>query len=427
MLKLNTKNTIDKPTKEQLEQYSAKIKNIYQGIDKQILPGSRDWMGWRTYPFDYPQAEFARMVKKADEWKKDKVEYVVVIGIGGSFLGIKAAIDMCTNHLKEKLPKIIWVHNIGSNYLTSVLNQVEGKKFAIVVISKSGTTLEPAVSFRLFREKLEKQVGFEKASKYIVAVTDYDKGTLHDFAQKKKYSMFGIPNDIGGRFSTLTPVGMFVIILAGLDYKAMLAGAQQAYKDTQSPDLKKNSAALYAVYRDFYYSQKKLAVENFVVYDPYYSALGEQWKQIFGESEGKGGFGLYLGTSLFTTDLHSMGQFFQEGTRSFFETTLHVLQPKCDKKIVIKDDDDKLKFLNGKTINEIDECAFLATVSAHTKIGKTNNLVIELDNNDEFHYGYLFYWWSMTVTVNAYLFGVNPFNQPGVEAYKKEMFELLKK
>jgi glucose-6-phosphate isomerase len=183
---------------------------------------------------------------------------------------------MCTNHLKEKLPKIIWVHNIGSNYLTSVLNQVEGKKFAIVVISKSGTTLEPAVSFRLFREKLEKQVGFEKASKYIVAVTDYDKGTLHDFAQKKKYSMFGIPNDIGGRFSTLTPVGMFVIILAGLDYKAMLAGAQQAYKDTQSPDLKKNSAALYAVYRDFYYSQKKLAVENFVVYDPYYSALGEQ-------------------------------------------------------------------------------------------------------------------------------------------------------
>lgn len=334
---------------------------------------------------------------------------------------------MCNGVIGFQKTKIIYVHNMSSAYIADLIKKVGKNRFGIVVISKSGTTIEPAITFRLFSEIMKKNFGEEYTKKMIVAVTDAQKGTLHDLAKAKKWTSFVIPDDIGGRYSTLTPVGMFPMILAGLDPLEILKGAKKALDDTKSFNLRNNSAFMYACYRHYFYTRCKYNIENFVVYDPSLTMIGEQWKQLFGESEGKSHKAMYPTCSLFTTDLHALGQYLQEGTRNFVETTLWVDQPRKDIKLSIKDNVDGLKYLNGKTLNYINEKAYQGTIAAHTKKGKVNNLIINISSADEFHYGYLYIWLCRAAMISGYLLNINPFNQPGVEAYKTNMFSLLKK
>ncbi|MDR2369828.1 MAG: glucose-6-phosphate isomerase [Mycoplasmataceae bacterium] len=409
-----------------MKRYQTLISSLVNKINLKLLDGS-DMMGWLDLVDSYDSREIIQMRNKANEWKKMQMKYVLVIGIGGSYVGVRAAIDMCCGLFNEVAPKIIWMHNMSSTYVVSLTQKLAHEKFGIIVISKSGTTLEPAITFRIFRELLQKNVGISKLHKYIVAITDKNKGTLHDFAKHRHITTFGIPDDIGGRFSTLTPVGMFAIILKGLDPLMILKGAKQAVKDASNEEISENSAFTYACYRHYFSTIKHFQIENFIVYDPSLQFVGEMWRQIFAESEGKEYKGLFPTLSLFTTDLHSMGQYLQQGKRIFFETSLIVKKPKKDLVVKVTDNVDKLKYLNNKSLDFINKKAFEGTISAHTKIGKVNNFVLEIGTNDEYHFGYLFMWFAIAVTMSGYLLKINPFNQPGVEQYKSNMFKLLGK
>lgn len=426
MLKFNTSNTLRLKDKHIQRKYQKEIDKIHKGFLTNSLPGM-EMLGWVNIIDFYRNQDLLAMKKKATQWKKEDLKYVLVIGIGGSYLGVKAAIDMCNGSIGFTKTKFIYIHNMCSSYIADVIKKVGKNKFGIVVISKSGTTIEPAIAFRLFKEIMIKNFGKEYAQKMIVAVTDKEKGTLHNLAKANKWTMFVIPDDVGGRYSTLTPVGMFPMILAGLDPLEILKGAKQALSDTKSFNLKNNSAFLYACYRHYFHVYQKYQVENFIVYDPSLTMVGEQWKQLFGESEGKSHKAMYPTISLFTTDLHALGQYLQEGTRNFIETTLWVEQPRKDIKLSIGDNDDGLKYLNSKTLHYINEKAFQGTVAAHTKNGKVNNLIINITKADEYHYGYLYIWLCRAAMMSGYLLKINPFNQPGVEAYKTNMFSLLKR
>ena len=405
--------------------YQKKVNQIHEQVVNKTAPGV-NMMGW-MHPENLDKNEINTMIKKSREWSQAKIKNILVIGIGGSYIGIKAAIDMINIPFIKKPFNITYVANISSSYIAGLLNSLGNEPFAIVIISKSGTTLEPAIAFNVFRSKLIQNVGIKRASELIVAITDKSKGTLYELSKANDYTMLSIPDNIGGRYSTLTAVGMFIFVLNGLDCNQILKGATDAFKHLSSTSLDENTAFLYACYRHYFYTKRKIQVENFIVYDPTLSFVGEQWKQLFGESEGKNHKAMYPTTSLFTTDLHALGQYLQEGTRNFIETTLFVKESNLDLKLQIKSTDDKISYLNNKSLHEINKIAFHSTVQAHNIDGKVNNLIITIDKANEYYYGYLFMWLSMAAMMSSYLLQVNPFDQPGVEAYKLRMFEQLKK
>ncbi|MDB0440052.1 glucose-6-phosphate isomerase [Clostridioides difficile] len=391
------------------------------------------FLGWIDLPKNYDKEEFARIKKSAEKIKSDS-DVLLVIGIGGSYLGSRAAIDMVSHSFRNGLkkeqrnaPEVYFVgHNISSTYIMDLLDVIEGKDISVNVISKSGTTTEPALAFRIFKNYLEKKYGKEEARKRIYATTDSSKGALRQLAIEEGYETFVIPDDVGGRFSVLTAVGLLPIAAAGLDIDAMMNGANDAREAFQNPDLKNNDSYKYAVARTILHRKGK-DVELLVNYEPQLHYVSEWWKQLYGESEGKENKGLFPASVDFSTDLHSMGQYIQDGKRLLFETVLNVESSKRNITINSEEVDlDGLNYLAGKTVDFVNHKAFEGTLLAHTD-GKVPNLVINIPQLDEYNFGYLVYFFEKACGISGYLLGVNPFDQPGVEAYKKNMFALLGK
>ncbi|MCM3762539.1 glucose-6-phosphate isomerase [Alkalihalobacillus oceani] len=392
-----------------------------------------EYLGWVDLPSAYDREEFSRIQAAAEKIKADS-DVLLVIGIGGSYLGARAAIEALQHSFynllgkeERKAPQIFFVgHNMSSTYIKDLLTLLDGKDVSLNVISKSGTTTEPAIAFRIFRQYLEQKYGREEARKRIYATTDRKKGALKTLADEEGYQTFVVPDDVGGRFSVLTAVGLLPIAAAGLDIEAMMNGARQASEDLATPDLVKNQAYQYAAIRQIFYNKGK-SIEIMVNYEPALHFVGEWWKQLYGESEGKDGKGLFPAAVDFSTDLHSMGQYIQDGRRDLFETVLHVGKVREELTIETTDSDlDGLNYLAGETIDFVNKKAFEGTMLAHTD-GGVPNLIVHIPELNEFHFGYLVYFFEKACGISGYLLGVNPFDQPGVEAYKKNMFALLGK
>ena len=410
---------------EIIKGYEKDVKRINQMIMDKSGAGN-DFLGWVDWPVNYDKEELAR-IKKDAQYVRDHFDILVVCGIGGSYLGARAALE-ALNGLKsdDKLEIIFMGQTFSPNYVAQVMNYLKGKNFAINVISKSGTTTETSISFRLLKELLEKQVGKEKARKAIYATTDKARGALKTLCNNEGYATYVLPDDIGGRYSVLTAVGTFPLACAGIDVEAMIKGAQEARKNAESLPLKDNKCYKYAVMRDYMYRHNK-PVEMYVTYEPQMSQISEWLKQLFGESEGKEHKGLYPGSATFSTDLHSLGQFIQDGTPLLFETIINVKEPKQDVVIPHDNDDlDGLNYLEGKNLAFVNQKAFEGTLKAHED-GDVPCNVICLDKLDAFNLGYLFYFFMRACAMSAYMLNINPFNQPGVEVYKKNMFHLLGK
>ena len=423
MIKVNDKHLIKDVD---YKKYEEEVKQVHQIIHEKSGPGN-DFLGWLNYPSSYDKVEF-EVIKKYAKYVRDNFEVLVVCGIGGSYLGARAAIEALRGlHSKDKLEIIFFGQTFSSDYTYEVLDYIKDKKFAVNVISKSGTTTETSIAFRLLKNLLEKKEGVEGARKAIFATTDKEKGALKTLATNEGYPTFVLPGDIGGRYSVFTAVGLFPIACAGLDIDALMKGALQAQKDTAKPSLFDNEAYKYAVIR---YDQKlqQKSVELFVTYEPKLVQLGEWFKQLYGESEGKDGKGLFPTSATFSTDLHSLGQFIQDGSKCLFETIVHIKDAKDEVKIPSdKLDLDGLNYLAGKSLNYVNEQAYLGTLEAHEKSGQVPNVVLEMEKLDEYSLGYAFYFFMKACAMSAYLLKVNPFNQPGVEIYKKNMFHLLGK
>ena len=412
---------------------NEKILSSYQDqvnkINKMIMDKSgagNDFLGWVDWPINYDREELER-IKKDAQYVRDNFDILVVCGIGGSYLGARCALE-ALNGLKsdDKLEIIFMGQTFSPNYVAQVMNYLEGKKFAINVISKSGTTTETSISFRLLKELLEKQIGKEKAKKAIYATTDKEKGALKTLCNNEGYATYVLPGDIGGRYSVFTAVGTFPLACAGIDVDKMLKGAQVAKYEAETLPLKENKCYQYAVMRDYMYRHDK-PVEMYVTYEPQMSQISEWLKQLFGESEGKEHKGLFPSSATFSTDLHSLGQYIQDGTPLLFETIINVLKPKQDVTIPHDDADlDGLNYLEGKNLAFVNQKAFEGTLQAHEDGGVPCN-VISLTKLDEYNLGYLFYFFMRACAMSAYMLDINPFNQPGVEVYKKNMFHLLGK
>lgn len=412
------------------------MSKLVDNAKKELLDktgAGNDFLGWLDLPVDYDKEEFARIQKAAAKIQSDS-EVLVVIGIGGSYLGARAAIEFLrhgfyNNVSKEvrKTPEIYYAGNsISGSYLQGLLDVVGDRDFSVNIISKSGTTTEPAIAFRIFKEFLEKKYGKEEASKRIYATTDSSKGALRKLADEEGYETFIIPDDVGGRFSVLTPVGLLPIACAGLDIDAMMQGAADACEEFKSSDLKTNDSYQYAVVRNVLHRKGK-DIELLVNYEPQLHYVGEWWKQLYGESEGKDNKGIFPAAVDFSTDLHSMGQYIQEGKRILFETVLNVENAKREITIDEVDVDlDGLNYLAGKTVDFVNKKAFQGTLLAHTD-GNVPNLIVNIPKLDEYNFGYLVYFFEKACALSGYILGVNPFDQPGVEAYKKNMFALLGK
>ena len=389
-----------------------------------------DFLGWVKLPTEYDKEEFARIKKAAEKIKSD-TDVFVVIGIGGSYLGARAAIEFLKspnyNALKKDTPDIYFAGNgISSTALSELLSICEGKDVSINMISKSGTTTEPAIAFRVFREFLEKKYGKDGARSRIYCTTDKARGTLKQLADREGYETFVVPDDVGGRYSVLTAVGLLPIAVSGADIDALMQGAAEAQKEYDNPDLFTNDCYQYAAARNILYRKGK-EIEILVSYEPGFTMMNEWWKQLYGESEGKDGKGLFPASVVFSTDLHSMGQYIQAGRRSLFETVVLIDKPKHE--IYIGNDPenvDGLNFLEGKSMAYINEKAFEGTVLAHTDGGVPNG-VIRIPDFSEKSLGHLIYFFEKACAISGYLMGVNPFDQPGVESYKKNMFALLGK
>ncbi len=392
-----------------------------------------DFLGWMDLPVDYDKDEFARIKKAAQKIRSDS-DVLIVIGIGGSYLGARAAIEMLTNSFynsidkeQRKAPQIFYAGNsISSTYLADLIEAVEGKDISVNVISKSGTTTEPAIAFRIFKDLLEKKYGKEEAKKRIYATTDKARGALKTLADEEGYETFVIPDDVGGRYSVLTAVGLLPIAAAGIDIDAMMAGAADAREEYSNENLENNPCYQYAVARNLLLRKGK-NVEMMVNYEPSLHYFGEWWKQLYGESEGKDNKGIFPAAADFSTDLHSMGQYIQDGMRMLFETAILVEEPKKD--IVIEETDDnidKLNFLAGKTVDYVNTKAAEGVCLAHTD-GGVPNLVVKIPKLDAYNFGKMVFFFEKACGLSGYLLGVNPFDQPGVEAYKKNMFALLGK
>lgn len=392
-----------------------------------------DFLGWLDLPTDYDKEEFARIKQAAAKIQSDS-DVLLVVGIGGSYLGARAAIEALTHSFfnvlsKEdrKAPQVFFVGNsISAPYLNQLLDAIKGKDVSVNVISKSGTTTEPAIAFRVFKKYLEEKYGVDEARKRIYATTDKARGALKTLASKEGYESFVIPDDVGGRFSVLTAVGLLPIAAAGVDIDSIMSGAQKAQEELSVSDLKENPAYQYAAIRNVLYNKGK-NIELLVNYEPSLQYFNEWWKQLFGESEGKDLKGLFPASANFSTDLHSLGQYVQEGRRDLFETVVHVKQPVSDVTIEAEEEDlDGLNYLAGQTVDQVNHKAFQGTLLAHTD-GDVPNLVVEVPALDSFSFGYLVYFFEKACAISGYLLGVNPFDQPGVEAYKKNMFALLGK
>ncbi len=413
--------------KVDFSEYQSRVNEINEMINNRSGEGS-DFLGWLDWPVNYDKEELER-IKKSAQYIRDNYDILVVCGIGGSYLGARAAIEALKGTFRSNKPEIIYLgQSLDPTYIQESVEYLADKKFAVNVISKSGTTIETSVSFRLLRNLLEKRDGVEAARKAIFATTDKQRGALFTLAKKEGYEMFVIPDDIGGRYSVTTAVGLLPIAVAGISPDDILAGSAQARLDTMDPSLEKNEAYKYAVTRHAMYAKYGKTAEFFITYVPSFVQLGEWWKQLFGESEGKCGKGLLPDSATFTTDLHSLGQFIQEGTHSFFETTLHLTHHRHWIKVPHDDENlDNLNFVEGMGLGSVQDKAFEGTLEAHTKVGGNNNVVLELDRMNAYNLGYLFYWFEKACAMSAYLLGINPFNQPGVEVYKRNMFHLLGK
>lgn len=416
----------------EVDYFAEPVRTAHELLHKGTGAGS-DFLGWIDLPTAYDKEEFARIQKAAAKIQSDS-DVLIVIGIGGSYLGARAAIEALQHSFynllpkdKRKTPEIYFAgNNISSTYVNHLLELIEGKDFSVNVISKSGTTTEPAIAFRIFRAALEKKYGKEEARKRIYATTDRERGALKKLANEEGYESFVIPDDVGGRYSVLTAVGLLPIASAGISIEEMMKGAADAAKEYSNPNIAENQAYQYAAVRNALYRKGKVT-EILVNYEPSLHYVSEWWKQLFGESEGKDYKGIYPASVDFSTDLHSMGQFIQEGNRNIFETVIQVEEAKSH--ITIEEDPadlDGLNFLTGKTMDFVNKKAFQGTLLAHTD-GHVPNLIVNVKDMSAYSFGYLVYFFEKACGVSGYLSGVNPFDQPGVEAYKKNMFALLGK
>ncbi|MGG3189318.1 glucose-6-phosphate isomerase [Priestia megaterium] len=387
------------------------------------------YLGWVDLPLNYDKAEFTR-IKQAAKRIREHSDALIVIGIGGSYLGAKSAIEALSHSFHNQIAGNTQVYfagqNISSTYITHLFELLEGKDISVNVISKSGTTTEPALAFRLFRDYMEKKYGKEGARERIFATTDQEKGALKKLANEEGYETFVIPDDVGGRYSVLTAVGLLPIAAAGIDIDRMMEGALAAAQKYNNADLSTNESYQYAAVRNIL-NRKGKDIELLVNYEPSLHYVSEWWKQLFGESEGKDQKGLFPASVDFSTDLHSMGQYVQEGRRNLIETVMQIKKPQIE--VTIQEDPeniDGLNFLAGKTMDEVNKNAFQGTLLAHVD-GEVPNLIIELDELNEYTYGEMVYFFEKACAMSGHLLGVNPFDQPGVEAYKKNMFALLGK
>ncbi len=410
---------------EDLNDYKDKVAEIHDMIHNKTGAGN-DFLGWVELPTNYDKDEAARIKAKAAELSKE-IDVLLVCGIGGSYLGARAAIEAINGLYPTNKVEILYIGNtFSSTYLAQIKEYVKDKEFGINVISKSGTTTETSVAFRIFKELLEETKGKEVAARRIVATTDAHKGALKTLADQEGYEEFVVPDDIGGRYSVLTAVGLFPIAMAGIDIDAMMEGAKAAQDHYNNPDLATNDAYKYGVARQIL--GKKYPAEMFVTYELQLSNVAEWWKQLFGESEGKEGKGILPHSAVFSTDLHSLGQFIQEGSKVLFETVLKVTKPQLDLTVPSDPDNlDNLNYLAGKTVDYVNKRACEGTIDAHVNVGGVPNSVIELDEMNAYIFGYMVYFFEKACALSVYLLGVNPFNQPGVEVYKKNMFKLLGK
>ncbi|PCK20199.1 glucose-6-phosphate isomerase [Bacillus pumilus] len=408
------------------------VKVAHHNIHEQTGAGS-DYLGWVDLPKQYDREEFARIKNSAEKIKSDS-DVLLVVGIGGSYLGARAAIEFLNHSFynalpkgKRKTPQIIFIgNNISSSYLTDVMDLLEDADFSINVISKSGTTTEPAIAFRIFKKLLIEKYGAEEAKKRIYATTDKARGALKTLANEEGYESFIIPDDVGGRYSVLTAVGLLPIAVSGADIDQMMEGAAKASEDFSSSELAENAAYQYAVVRNVLYNKGR-SIEMLINYEPGLQYFAEWWKQLFGESEGKDEKGIYPSSANFSTDLHSLGQYVQEGRRDLFETIVNVDKPRHELVIEAEEQDlDGLNYLAGKTVDFVNKKAFEGTMLAHTD-GKVPNLIVTIPEMDAYTFGYLVYFFEKACAMSGYLLGVNPFDQPGVEAYKVNMFALLGK
>ena len=428
-VKLNSKYVDSFVSEDALKAIKPEIDAAHDALNNGTGKGN-DFLGWLTLPRDYDKAEFAEIKKAAEKIQKDS-DVLVVIGIGGSYLGARAAIEFIKsqnyNLLKKGVPEIYFAGNtISSDSLNELVEIIGDRDFSVNIISKSGTTTEPAVAFRILREKLEAKYGKQGAAERIYATTDRAKGTLKSLSDKEGYKTFVVPDDVGGRYSVLTAVGLLPIAVAGIDVDAIMKGAQDAMADCAEKNFDKNGCYKYAAYRNLLYRDGK-KVEMMVSYEPAYTMMNEWFKQLFGESEGKDGKGIFPASAIFSTDLHSMGQYIQQGERHLFETVVVFDKPKTE--VEIKEEEanfDGLNFLAGKTLSYVNRKAFEGTVLAHSD-GDVPNIVLEVEKMDEYNLGYLIYFLEKACAVSGYVLGVNPFDQPGVESYKKNMFALLGK
>ena len=431
ILSFNYSNALEFLNEEEINMMEDCVEVAANYLQEKKGPGN-DYLGWVDLPKNYDKSEFKKIKKAAEKIIKSS-EILIVIGIGGSYLGARAAIDFLSHSFYNSLakerrqtPEIFYVgNNISGTYLQELLEMLEHRNYSINVISKSGTTTEPAIAFRVLKEHLENKYGTQEAKERIFVTTDGNKGALKKLANNKGYETFIIPDDIGGRFSVLTSVGLLPIACAGIDIGKLMDGAKDAAKEYSGKFFKNNSYK-YAVIRNLLYRKGK-SIEMLINYEPKLHYLGEWWKQLFGESEGKDNKGIFPAAADFSTDLHSMGQYIQEGRRHLFETVLLVENPTKDIKIKKENSDlDGLNYLAGKTLNFVNEKAAQGTLLAHVD-GGVPNLIIKIKDFSPYSLGYLFYFFEKACAISGYLLGVNPFNQPGVEAYKKNMFALLGK
>ena len=414
---------------EELEAIFPQVQAAHRTIHEKSGPGN-DFLGWLDLPVDYDREEFTRIQKAAQKIRSNS-QVLIVIGIGGSYLGARAAIELLHsqmyNDLATDTPKIYFVGNsISPSYLNQILKICEGKDFSINVISKSGTTTEPALAFRIFRKLAIEKYGREGAKERIFCTTDKARGTLKQLSDEEGYETFVIPDDVGGRYSVLTAVGLLPIAVSGSDIQKLMDGAAKAREVLSVCDLEKNDCYRYAALRNILYRKGK-AIEIMVSYEPAFTMMNEWYKQLFGESEGKDNKGIYPSSAIFSTDLHSMGQFIQEGSRILFETVVDIKKPQQD--LYIEADPanfDGLNFLSQQNMSVVNQKAMQGTILAHTQ-GGVPNMVLELPEVNEEELGYLIYFFEKACALSGYLLAVNPFNQPGVESYKKNMFALLGK
>ena len=429
-IKLNLKNI--GISQKSIMEYKEQVENIHKELHKRTND-EKDFVGWLELPSNYDKKEFSRIKKAAKKIKKES-DILIVIGIGGSYLGARAVIESLTstfnNMLTEKqrrYPQILYVgNNLSPNYINELIEYIGDKDFSVNVISKSGTTTEPAIAFRIFREILENKYGIDEARSRIYVTTDKERGALKTLADNEGYEKFVIPDNVGGRYSVLTAVGLLPIATAGIDIEKLMQGAQNAQERYDDPNLKYNECYKYAVTRNILYKLYK-NTEILVNYEPKMHYFTEWWKQLYGESEGKDQKGIFPAGVDFTTDLHSMGQYIQEGRRNLFETVISIEKPKSD--ITINSDEDNLDGLNylaGKTLDYVNKKAMEGTVEAHVS-GDVPNIMLSIENLDEENIGELIYFFEKACAMSGMILGVNPFNQPGVEEYKKNMFKLLKK